>query len=120
MKRAISNLTKYAFDLAALLTYMVFEKVLEVASDIQSFRKRFCFQKVIKFFSKILLTLTDDSKGVFFSEIAMCSSNLQKKIFQKTILDLKFKFPSNNSKVLLARNSNFKFRIVFWNIFLAI
>ena len=31
-------------------------------------------------------------KGGFFSESAMYFSNLQKKIFQKTILNLKFKF----------------------------
>ena len=45
------------------------------------------------------------------------SPNLKKKIFQKAILSLKFKFPTNNGKVLLARNLNFKLRIVFWNIF---
>ena len=45
------------------------------------------------------------------------SPNLKKKIFQKTILSLKFKFPANNSKVLLAGNLNFKLRIAFWNIF---
>ena len=56
-------------------------------------------------------------KGVFFSEKAMCFSNLQKSIFQKTILNLKFKFPANNSKVLLAGYLNFELRIVFWNIF---
>ena len=56
------------------------------------------------------------SKGGFFSESVIRFSNLQKKIFQKTILGLKFKFPTNNSKALLAGNLNFKFRIVFWNI----
>ena len=30
---------------------------------------------------------------------------------------MKFKFPTNNSKVLLAGNLNFKLRIVFWNTF---
>ena len=44
-------------------------------------------------------------------------SKSKKKLFQKTILSLKFKFPANNSKVFLAGNLNFKFRIVFWNIF---
>ena len=44
------------------------------------------------------------------------SPNLKKK-FQKTILSLKFEFPANNSKVFLAGNLNFKFRIVFCNIF---
>ena len=60
------------------------------------------------------------SRGGFFSESAMCFSNLQiskKKYSKKTILNLKFKFPTNNSKVLLAGNLNFKLRIVFWNIF---
>ena len=39
-------------------------------------------------------------KDCFFSESAMCFSNLQisKKIFQITILNLKFKFTGNNSK----------------------
>ena len=57
-------------------------------------------------------------KGGFFSESAMCFSNLQisKKLFWKTILDFKFKFPPNFSILLLAGNLNFKFRIVFWNI----
>ena len=60
-------------------------------------------------------------KAGFFSGSAMKFfqiSKSQKKIFQKTILSLKFKFPANNSKVFLAGNLNFKFRIVFWNIFL--
>jgi hypothetical protein len=60
------------------------------------------------------------TKGGFFSESAIRffkSPNLQKKIFQKTILSLKFKFPANNTLLLLAGNLNFKFRIVFWNIF---
>ena len=47
----------------------------------------------------------------------MYFSNLPKKIFEKTILNLKFKFPTNNPLPLLAGNLNFKFRIVFWNIF---
>ena len=46
------------------------------------------------------------TKGGFFSESAMCfsnlqiskSPNLQKKLFQSTILNLKFEFPANNSK----------------------
>ena len=58
-------------------------------------------------------------KGGFFSKSAMCFLDLQisKKIFQKTILSLKFKFPANNSKLLLAGNLNFRLRIVYWNIF---
>ena len=42
---------------------------------------------------------------------------ISKKVFQKTILSLKSKFPANNSKGLLSGNLNFKFRVVFWNIF---
>ena len=53
------------------------------------------------------------SKGGFFSESVIRFSNLQKKIFQKTILNLKFKFPANNTKLLLAGNLIFKLRIVF-------
>ena len=59
-------------------------------------------------------------KVAFFSESAMKffqSPNLKKKIFQKTILSLKFKFPANNTLLLLAGNLNFKLRIVLWNIF---
>ena len=55
-----------------------------------------------------------------FLESAIRFSNLQiskKKYSKKTILSLKFKFPANNSKMFLAGNLNFKFRIVFWNIF---
>ena len=56
-------------------------------------------------------------KGGFFSESWIRFSNLQKKIFQKSILSLKFKFPANNSRQQMAENLNFKLRIVFWNIF---
>ena len=57
----------------------------------------------------------ENVKGGFFSESAICFSNLQQKVFQKTNLNLKFKFPANNSMLKLAEN--FKSRIVFWNIF---
>ena len=56
-------------------------------------------------------------KVAFFSNMYFKSPNLKKKIFQKTILSLKFKFPANYSVLLLAGNLNFKFRIVFGNIF---
>ena len=36
------------------------------------------------------------TKGGFFSESAMCFSNLQKNIFPKTILNLKFKFQAQD------------------------
>ena len=44
-------------------------------------------------------------------------SKSAKKVFQKTILNLKFKFPANYSTLKLAGSLNFKLRIVFWNIF---
>ena len=65
--------------------------------------------------------LAEVSKGGFFSESAIRffrSPNLQKKKIQKTILGLKFKFPTNNTLLLLAGNLNFKFRIVFGIFFL--
>ena len=60
------------------------------------------------------------AKSGFFSESAIHFSNLpisKEKIFQKTILNFKFKFPAKNPLLLLAGNLNFKLRIVFWNIF---
>ena len=59
-------------------------------------------------------------KGSFFQKVRFVFLDLQiskKKIFQKTILSLKFKFPANNTLLLMAGNLNFKFRIAFWNIF---
>ena len=58
-------------------------------------------------------------KGGFFQKVQFVFqiSKSPKKIFRKTILNLKFKFPANNSEVILAGNLNFKLRIVFWNIF---
>ena len=56
----------------------------------------------------------------FFSESVIRFPNIQiskKKIFQKTILDMKFKIPAYNSIVLWAGILNFKCRIVFWNLF---
>ena len=58
----------------------------------------------------------DETKCGFFSESAIRFSNLKiskKNFFQKTILNLKFKFPTKNTLLLLAGNLNFKFRIVF-------
>ena len=69
---------------------------------------------------KLARNLKGYPKGGFFSERAdsfFKSPNLQKKIFQKTILDLKFKIPALNSILLWAGILNFKFRIVFWIIF---
>ena len=44
-------------------------------------------------------------------------SKYPKKNIPKTILNLELKFPANNTLLFLAGNSNFKFKIVFWNIF---
>ena len=65
--------------------------------------------------SSLLLLL----KVAFFRkcDVFFKSPNLQKKIFQKTILSLKFKIPAHNIIPFLGGNLNFKFRIVFWNIF---
>ena len=69
------------------------------------------------FLNEYFLVLT---KGDFFSESTTRFLDLQiskKKIFQKTILNLKFKIPAQNSIMLWAGILNFKFKIVFWNIF---
>ena len=58
-------------------------------------------------------------KGGFFQEVRcvfQISKSPKKKLFRNTILDLKFKFPTNFSTLLLTANLNFKFRIVFCNI----
>ena len=44
----------------------------------------------------------------------MCFSNLQKKIFQKTILSLKFKFPAKNSKQQIQISSSGQFFGIFF------
>ena len=49
------------------------------------------------------------TKGGFFSESAIRFSNLpisQKQIFQKTILNSKFKIPAHNSKQLIQISSS--------------
>ena len=51
--------------------------------------------------SKITEIFALPSKGGFFSESEMCFSNIQKKIFQKAILNLKSKFPAKNTLLLL-------------------
>ena len=59
-------------------------------------------------------------KVAFFQKVRFIFqiSKFQKKMFQKTILSLKFKFPANYTLLLLAGNLNFKFRIVFLEYFL--
>ena len=87
------------------------ERVLALGPDLaaayfllgRGCRVRFKHQKGM-FQSKYLSCSPDPTfnlegtKGGFVSESAMCFSNLQKKLFQITILNLKFKFPANNSK----------------------
>ena len=69
------------------------------------------------FFSSIFSNLS--LKVAFFRKCDSFfrSPNLEKKIFQKTNLNLKFKIPAQNSIMLWAGILNFKFKIVFWNIF---
>ena len=58
-------------------------------------------------------------KVAFFQKVRFVfqTSKSSKKIFQKTILNLKFKFHANSSILKLAGNLNFKSRIVFRNNF---
>jgi hypothetical protein len=67
--------------------------------------------------SRMILT-TSLSKGVFFQEMRFVFQISQKKLFKKTILNLKFKIPAHNSIMLWAGILNFKFVIVFRNTFL--
>ena len=61
-------------------------------------------------------------KVAFFQKVrfGFQTSKSPKKIFQKTILNLKFEIPAHNSIMLWARILNFKSRIVFWILFLEI
>ena len=59
-------------------------------------------------------------KVAFFQKVwfvFQISKSPKKKYSKTTILNLKFKFPAQNTLLLLAGNLNFKLRIVFWNIF---
>ena len=56
-------------------------------------------------------------KGGFFQKVQFGFFKSPNKIFQKTILNLKFKVPAHNIRLLWAGILNFKFRIVFLNIF---
>ena len=53
--------------------------------------------------AELYVEFLDQLKVAFFQKVRwnfFRSPNLKKKIFQKTILGLKFKFSANNSKVL--------------------
>jgi hypothetical protein len=56
----------------------------------------------------IILTVYHRLKVSFFQKIRCVFQISKKKNIPKTILNLKFKFPSNNNKVLLVGNLNFK------------
>ena len=43
--------------------------------------------------------------------LCLCMSNLQKQIFQTTILNLKFEFPAHNSKQLFKFHAQDKVRL---------
>ena len=58
-------------------------------------------------------------KGVFFSESVIHFSKLQNK-YSKSLLILSLKFEYLSCLLLWVGKSNFKFRIVIWNIFLEI
>ena len=79
---------------------------------------RFLNLRIYEFFSRNCLCFVF-LKVAFFRKFDSFfkSPNLQEKIFQKTTLNLKFKFPDKNTLLLLVGNLDFKLRIVFWNIF---
>ena len=58
-------------------------------------------------------------KGGFFQKVLVVFQipNLKAKIFQQTILSLKFKIPAHNSIMLWTGILKFKLRIVFLNTF---
>ena len=60
---------------------------------------------------------TDVTTIICYSFLNQSFLNRELTVFQKTILNLKFKIPAHNSIMLWARILNFKSRIVFWNIF---
>ena len=56
-----------------------------------------------------------EPKGGFFSESEIRFSNLQNKLLQITILNLKFEIPAHNSKQLIQISSSGWFiGIIFW------
>ena len=52
-------------------------------------------------FSKLRIYVKTAYLKVASSQKVRCVFQISKKIFQKTILNLKFKFPANNSKMIL-------------------
>ena len=72
-----------------------------VDKNLSSFHLRIKLKQNFCFLDSRLCT-----KGSFFSEGVIRFSNLQKKIFQITILDLKFKFLANNSNQQIQTSSS--------------
>jgi hypothetical protein len=99
---------------------MDFERILGVPffhSSSHSIMLCSCLQQ-LQYLLYVICTLKL-LKVAFFRECNLFfrSPNLKKKVFQKTILSLKFKFSANNSKALMAGNLNIKLRIVFSEYF---
>ena len=68
---------------------------------------------MVSYHDKIFLRYSFLAKGGFFSESAngfFKSPNLKKEIFQKTILNLKFKIPTHNKQYYVI-GGNFKFLV---------
>ena len=59
---------------------------------------------------------TDVTTIICYSFLNQSFWNPELTVFQKTILNLKFKIPAHNSTMLKVGILNFKFRIVFWRL----
>ena len=57
---------------------------------------------------------TDVTTIICYSFLNQSFLNRELTVFQKTILNLKFKIPAHNSTMLKVGILSFKFRIVFW------
>ena len=68
---------------------------------------------LVKSYANEIITFCHDTKGGFFRKCDSFfrSPNLEKKIFQKAILNLKFKIPAHNIILFWAGILNFKFKI---------
>ena len=89
------------------------------SSDVPNY---LCSKLFMPYVTKNCKLVQDNLKVAFFQKVRCVFqiSKSQKKIFQKTILSLKFKFPANYSILLLTGNLNFKLRIVFGIFFFEI
>ena len=73
------------------------------------------FNPDINKFNELLSSEINGKKYLF--TIRFLDLQISKKIFKKTILNLKFKIPARNIILFWAGILNFKFKIVFWNFF---